>query len=462
MIRIRRGGIEGIAGIAIVAGILTLFGALNGPVRLEAQAPAIRTTFVPLGRGVPGVFYEPLTTGLKSQIAIFVMHSGADYLNHSACTEMSARGYRVLCANNSTSKSLAADDGDLNRILLDAKLGVAWLRKQPGVRKVILLGHSGGGTLMSAYQDIAENGLKACQGPEKIIKCPDTLAGLPPADGLMLIDSNWGLAEMTLFSLDPAVMDDHSGRAVDPSLDLFNAANGFNPAGSDYSAAFIHRFQTAVAKRSNRLLAEAQTRLHAIEAGQGEFADDETFTIAAANFRGANNRLFAQDTKLMAHTRNAWPLLKADGSAVNGIVPTVRVPQNTASTVHSFELGALKTTVRNYLTTYAIRVTDDFGYDADSVHGIDWASTYSSPPGDVEGVTVPLLTMGMTGHWEYLAAETIYAHAHSRDKTLVFVEGATHIYTTCKPCEKTPGEFGDTQKTTYDYVDKWLSAPGRF
>jgi hypothetical protein len=30
------------------------------------------------------------------------------------------------------------------------------------------------------------------------------------------------------------------------------------------------------------------------------------------------------------------------------------------------------------------------------------------------------------------------------------------------PCEKYPGEFGDTQKTTYDYVDKWLSAPGRF
>ncbi len=430
--------------------------------RLTAQTPGFPPEFVRLGPGVPGELYRPAAAGPKSQIAIFVEHSGGDYLAHSACTEMSSRGYTVLCANNSTSKSLAADDGDLNRILLDAKLGVSWLRKQPNIRKIVLLGHSGGGTLMSAYQDIAENGVKACQGPEKLMKCPDTLAGLPPADGLMLIDSNWGLAEMTLFSLDPAVVNDQSSHNLDPSLDLFNPANGFNPSGSDYSAAFIHRFQKAVGKRNNRLLAEAQAQLRVIETGKGEFDDDEAFTIAGANFRGENNRLFAQDTKLMAHTRAAWPLLKADGSAVTGIVPSVRVPQNTASTVRSFEKGALKTTVRNYLTTYAIRVSPDFGYDADSVHGIDWTSTYSSPPGDVEGVTVPLLTMGMTGHWEYLAAETIYGHAKSKDKTLVFVEGATHVYTTCKPCEKTPGEFGNTQTTTYNYVDKWLTAPGRF
>lgn len=432
------------------------------PLASLGQAPAQHTRFVHLGRGVPGVLYEPATPGPKSHIAIFVMHSGADYLSHSACTELSARGYTVLCANNSMSKSLAADDGDMNRIVSDARYGVAWLRKQPNIRKIVLLGHSGGGTLMSAYQDIAENRVKVCQGPEKIIPCPNSLAGLPPADGIMLIDSNWGLAEMTLFSLDPAVVNDHSGRAVDPSLNLFNPQNGFNPAGSDYSAGFIHRFQVAEGRRDNRLIAEAEARLRLIEAGKGDFADDEPFTIAGANFRGANNRLFAQDTRLMSHTRHAWPLLHADGSETTQIVPSVRVPQNTVSTVDSFELGALKTTVRHYLSTYAIRVGEDFGYDADSVHGIDWTSTYASPPGNVEGISVPLLTMGMTGHWEYLAAETIYEHAHSKDKTLVFVEGATHGYTTCKPCEKTPGQFGDTQKTTYDYVDKWLSKPGRF
>jgi hypothetical protein len=68
----------------------------------------------------------------------------------------------------------------------------------------------------------------------------------------------------------------------------------------------------------------------------------------------------------------------------------------------------------------------------------------------------------MTGHWEFLAAETIYNVSPSPDKSIAFIEGASHIIEPCKPCESTPGQFGDTVKTTYDYVDLWLSKPGRF
>jgi hypothetical protein len=70
--------------------------------------------------------------------------------------------------------------------------------------------------------------------------------------------------------------------------------------------------------------------------------------------------------------------------------------------------------------------------------------------------------MGMTGNWEYLAAEIIYDHARSADKTTAFVEGASHNFDACTKCEKYPGQFGDTLKTTYDYIDSWLSAKGRF
>ena len=107
-------------------------------------------------------------------------------------------------------------------------------------------------------------------------------------------------------------------------------------------------------------------------------------------------------------------------------------------------------------------MSDDFRFDADSIHGVDWSSSYALPAGSVRTVTVPLLTLGMTGHWEYLAAEIIYENARSADKSIAFVEGATHVFTTCTPCEKTPGQFGDTLKTTYDAVDRWLSQPGRF
>ena len=210
------------------------------------------------------------------------------------------------------------------------------------------------------------------------------------------------------------------------------------------------------------MIKTALDRLAAIEAGKGRFADDEPFVVSGAGSLGPNNKLFAQDTRLMSHTKKAWPLLHADGSITTEIVHTVRMPQGAKSFTPTLNPGALNKTVRSFLTDSAIRVTDDFGYDESTVRGVEWTSSYSSPPGNVESIAVPLLLMGMTGGYEYLAHETIYEHARSSDKTLVFVEGATHNFSPCKQCEKTPSQFGDTVKTLYDYVDKWLSQKGRF
>ena len=98
----------------------------------------------------------------------------------------------------------------------------------------------------------------------------------------------------------------------------------------------------------------------------------------------------------------------------------------------------------------------------DSVWGIDWDSTYNCPPGNVKYIHVPILVMGMTAGWEYLASETIYNMAASNDKHIAFVEGATHKFHTAKHCESYPGQFGDTMKTLHDYIARWLSEPNRF
>jgi hypothetical protein len=415
--------------------------------------PTIKRTFVPLG--VPAALYEPVTPGPKTRVGVFVMHSGANYITHSACTELSKRGYTVLCAANSTQDIL-------DRKVLDARAGVAYLRQVPGVRKVVLFGHSGGATLMTAYQMVAENGPRVCQDSERLVKCADTLAGLPAADGVILADSNWGNAEMALFSIDPAVVASDSGTTVNPDLDLWNPKNGFNPAGSTYSPEFVRRFQQAVGKKENELIKTALDRLAAIEAGKGRFTDDEPFLVPGGASMGQNNKLFTQDPRLMSRTKNAWPLLHADGSITTEVVRTVRVPQGARSLTSTLGMGALNTTVRGFLTNSAVRVSDDFGYDESTVRGVDWTSTYSSPPGNVKNIRVPLLVMGMTAGWEFLAAETIYENAASADKTLAFVEGATHVFTPCKACEKAPGQFGDTVTTLYDHIDKWLSRQGRF
>jgi pimeloyl-ACP methyl ester carboxylesterase len=428
----------------------------------EAQViPPIETTFVRLGPGVPSVVYESGETGPKSAIGVFVMHSGADYLAHSACSELSRRGYRVLCANNSNGKGGTFEDGQLDRVLSEAALGIRYLRDLPGLSKVVLLGHSGGATVMSAYQMIAEGGVAACRGPDKVFQCTDAVAGLPKADGVMLVDANWGLGIMTLLSTDPAVTDETTGQTVDASFDLFSAANGYDPLGAKYNPAFVQSYQRAQGGRYARIVAAAQARLAAIETGRGRFADDEPFTVPGASLLGFNNKLYPQDVRLFAHTKRTWPLVRADGSVVRQIIRSVRPPANRSSTT-PFMRGALKTTVRNFLNTYAVRVTPAYRYGADGIEGIDWTSSYASVPGNVSRITAPLLAMGMTGGSEFLTAETVYEKSASTDKSIAFIEGATHVYTTCKACETTPGQYGDTVKTTYDYVDAWLAKPGRF
>lgn len=416
----------------------------------------VTTRFVPLAERIPGVMYEP--AGEKSTTAVLVMHSDEDYLTCPTGPELAKRGFPVLCANVMSKEGVFFNQSEKMRAV---KAAVLYLRQLNGVEKIVLMGHSGGATLMTAYQCIAENGPKIFQGPEKILPYTDE-EELLPADGIMLLDANWGNAAMQLFSLDPAVVDESSGMELDPALNLFLPENGFDPRGSTFSDEFIRAFQKAQGQRNNRLVDYALERLRAIESGKGQYADDEPLVIPGADQVFMNNKLYAQDIRLMSHTKDPHPLIHADGSITVQIVPSVRLAENPVCLTGSLSEGGRIMTVRNYLSSYAVRTTEDYGYGEDSVWGIDWASTYNCPPGNVTGIHVPILCVGMTAGWEYLASETIYNMAVSKDKSIAFVEGATHKFHTAKHCEKYPGQFGDTMQTLHDYVASWLSAPGRF
>ena len=72
----------------------------------------------------------------------------------------------------------------------------------------------------------------------------------------------------------------------------------------------------------------------------------------------------------------------------------------------------------------------------------------------MEGITAPFLVMGMTGHYWIVSAEMAYQHAKSADKSVAFVEGATHGIAPCKNCN---GDYGDTVARTFDYIANWLN-----
>jgi len=417
------------------------------------KTQAVRDRFVRVNREVDARLFEPETAGDRAAIAVVCMHSDGNYLSFSAGPQLAARGYRVICANTGRHNIL------LDKKLEDVNAAVACERNLPGVNKVVLFGHSGGATLMSAFQCAAENGPDIFRGDEKVIKL-SRIEPLAAADGIMLIDSNWGNGAMTLLSIDPAIIDETTGMKLDESLDIYNPDNGFDPTGSTYSDEFIERFLKAQGERNNRIIELARQRLAIIEKGEGLFEEDEPFVVPAASQIAPFNKLFPQDIRLLSHTRKEWPLLHKDGAETVGIVPSVRRPRG-GRTMSRTLFSAEASTVRSYLTSRSVLTTPDYGYTDDTLHGVDWNSSYCCTPGNVQGIKAPLLAMGMTGGYEYLAAETIREMAGSADTTLAFVEGATHNFEPAADCEAFPGQFGDTVKTLYDYIAAWLSQ-GRF
>lgn len=402
------------------------------------------------GERIPAVIYEPSDSAAAKEAAILVMHSDEDYLSFSAGEELAKRGFTCMCAN------VAQKYGDLDKKIENAACCFNFLKEYTGGKKIILLGHSGGATLMSAYQSIAENGPQIYQHEGMFKKCPDTLKGLTPADAVMLLDPNWGNAAMRLFSMDPAVSDESDSHSIDPALDLFNPANGFTEGGSTYSDEFVARFFMGQHERNRRLNDHVLGRIAALDAGCGTFDDDEPLTIAGTEQGFFNNKLYAQDIRFMSHTRDPHTLLHADGSATMEIVHSLRHAENDVSFTQSYGEGALITSIRNYLSSFAIRTFPDYHFDESTVYGIDWDSNYNCTTGNIRFVNAPLLVMGMTGGWEFSSCETIYDNAGSMDKTLAYVEGADHFFRPCTHLEKYEGQFGDTLTLTYDFVCKWI------
>jgi pimeloyl-ACP methyl ester carboxylesterase len=330
---------------------------------------------------------------------------------------------------------------------------VRYARSLPGTTKVVLIGHSSGGPLMSAYQAIAENGVAFCRGPRRLSQCPDTLANLPRADGLILLDPIFGVGANVLTSVDPAVTDERRPRALDPRLDSFNPANGFARAGAHYPDGFRAAYFAAQARRNNALIEGALAAARRVAAGQGQFVDDEPFLAAGANRRP---RIWQPDLSMLSHTRGAYPLIHGDGQVTTEVIRSVRVPSGTTPTTPVLNGGSLDTSAKRFLSTFATRALPGYRVTEDSIEGVDWASSYTNTPSNVEGVTVPFLVMGMTGHYWLVSAEMAYQRVRSADRSIAFVEGATHGFTPCAPCARTPGEFGDTVAHTFDYIAAWL------
>lgn len=404
--------------------------------------------YVPLGPA-RGMYYTP--DGAPATVAFLLVHRTADYTTHIGCRELPKRGFAVLCMNTRFANNEFLVDWD--RIALDVKAGMGFLRGQRGIEKVVLLGHSGGGPTLSFYQAVAESGLSFCKDPGKIVLCRDDLAALPKADGLVLADAHPGVPVILLRSLNGSVLNE-TPRSFDPSLDPYNPANGYRAdASSEYTEEFQKRYYAAQSRRMNTLIERALARQKEIADGQGPYPDNDIVVIPHGGNPGAGpggaSQLHSLDTHVVLRlTRLPRKLLKNDGSVVEQIVTSASPPElDTKASTDSFNRGTKLLSLQSFLSTQAVRSTN-------SLDGIDHCSSNNSTICAVKSITVPLLVMGMGGYLFIRDAEEEFEAASSQDKDLVYIEGATHSFTPCTACGS-PGAYSNTVTNLFDYVGSW-------
>jgi hypothetical protein len=214
-------------------------GTRQTPVRLQAEDYG----------SSQGILYR---RGPEKTVVVF-NHPRAGFPSHYLTPFLLEAGYAVFGA---MTRTYGNDTACIHEHLLaDIAAQVGYLRRQ-GFDKVVLLGNSGGGSLSTFYQAQANT-----RPPGRLT---DTAAGdpydlnaldLPPADGLILFSAHVGEGVFGLENLDPSVTDESDPLSCEPSLDMYNPANGYRepPEVSSYSPEFLERYRAAQRARCARL-----------------------------------------------------------------------------------------------------------------------------------------------------------------------------------------------------------------
>lgn len=178
-----------------------------------------------------------------ARVAFIATHYNVDFSEHYLGELLASRGFGFLGWNTRYRGNEAWFL--LEHALLDIDAGVRWLREEAGVDRIVLLGNSGGGSLMAAYHSQAVDPNIV---PVAGMRLPEEVHSLLGGDLYISLNAHGGRPEVLTDWMDPSVTDEFDPLAIDQSLSMYNPENG-----PPYSAEFIDRYRAAQRARNQRI-----------------------------------------------------------------------------------------------------------------------------------------------------------------------------------------------------------------
>ena len=217
------------------------------------------------GHPCQGIYYTPADQP-RPRAAFVATHQNIDFSEHYLAEFMARRGFGFLGWNT----RFRGDEAHFltDHAIADIGAGVRWLREQ-GVETLVLLGNSGGGSLMATYQSQAiAVDLEAGTG----LRLSRGLDGLPAGDLYISLAAHPGRARLFATTMDPSITHEQDPLSVDLALDMYHPDHG-----PTFSEEFIARYREAQVDRNRRITQWAFDRLEQLGSAD-QPATDQLFT----------------------------------------------------------------------------------------------------------------------------------------------------------------------------------------